>query len=256
VARPQRHVGPTRFDFEAVVARQGPNRRGPLVPPILIGGAAALIVLLLGGSLLAANLLPVASISPGSGGITSAAPTPTLPRSSGSTPPGATTPSATTNASPAAAITQPPASGSGPTAAPTGKPIGATANPPTPVPTAKPTPKLTPKPTAPPVYAPGVSPGAFTGSCTTGLKAFGVTIDNTASTGQVDWVASFDKSAYPGNWGTAQPANGSVKAGGTIDVVVTPASDLCTSVKVKTTFTFTIAFAQANPVTVTFAVSP
>ena len=125
-----------------------------------------------------------------------------------------------------------------------------------PPPSAKPIATASPKPTSAPVIAPTVVQTSFTGSCTSGLKAFALTLDNSASNRPVDWSISFDKSGYPGDWGSTKPTSGTLKAGTSTTATITPASDLCSAVKSKTTFTLTVAFSGAKPVTVTFEVSP
>jgi hypothetical protein len=170
-----------------------------------------------------------------------------------------------------------------PTSQPTSQPTPSTAPSPTarPHPTATATPKptatATPLPTATATATPSptatatpvpvvnfvVSPTSFSQSCTSTptLPALVVTLDNTASNVAVNWQITITDTDPVGNiWATASAASGTVLAGQSQTVTITPISTLCQDMGgVGASYTALISYTAAGQNgqnTITDAVSP
>jgi hypothetical protein len=156
-------------------------------------------------------------------------------------PSGNASPAATTGFGPSPSVGSIP----GPTASPVGKPTAA--------PTA--TPK--PKPTAPPVVvAFKVSPSQVSGDCKTGPVPFQLKLDNTGSNVSVSWSISFTSSPdVKGDWGSASPSSGTVAAGASVLVDITPQKSVC-PLQSQTDYELKVAYGSSGSAVVTYTVAP
>jgi hypothetical protein len=241
-ALPAAPSGPLRIDFAEKVA--SPKRAAPLLTRVVLIGVV-LFLLSLGG-VVSGNLLNSKSELPPLQATPAIGPTQTV----GSVPAltAAPTKSGAPGASAAASAGTPPPSVPRPT--PTSRSKA------TPPPT--PGPKVTPPPTAAPkpVIDFVLTPNLVAGSCKAGLTSFQLKLDNTKSNVAVSWSLAFDPSPYPnGDWGTSKPTSGQVVAGQSATVVVTPATDLCSSIKTQTDFTLTVKDTGGSA-SITYQVSP
>jgi hypothetical protein len=227
-------------------AAESRKRRVGLLALVLLGGTVLVVIVLVGSWLLGG-----AGPSPSSpvGGPT---PTPSTSGSAGSSPTASLPtllPSGSVAPTGSAVATSPPAVTPTPASA-------------TPTPTASPKPSPTPTATATPT--PGLSanfkvtPQQVNASCRGGsnaLSAFDLTLNNNGSSSAAQWSISFDASPYQGDWGTAKPSSGTLAAGATRNVTITPAADLCGAVNRRTDFTLEVSGATA-PITITYRVLP
>jgi hypothetical protein len=133
----------------------------------------------------------------------------------------------------------------GPTAPPTAKP------------TAAPTAPPKPKPTAPPVVvAFTVGPSQVSGDCKTGPVPFQLKLDNSGSNVSVSWSIGFTSSPdVKGDWGSASPSSGTVAAGATVVVDITPLKSLC-PLQSQTDYELKVIFGSGGSTVVTYTLAP
>ncbi|HEX6777688.1 MAG TPA: hypothetical protein VF099_05765, partial [Ktedonobacterales bacterium] len=132
----------------------------------------------------------------------------------------------------------------------------------TPTPTPSPTATPTPSPTSTPIPIVNVviSPTSFSDTCPT-LSALTVTIDNTGSNVDVNWQVSITDTDPMGNvWATASQTGGTVLAGQSASITITPTSTLCQDMTTGQTLPYTAAFSysggtQSGQATITDTVS-
>jgi hypothetical protein len=110
--------------------------------------------------------------------------------------------------------------------------------------TSTPTPSPTATPT--PIFNVIVSPTSFSQTCPT-LSALTVTIDNTGSNVDVNWQVSITDTDPMGNvWATASQASGTVLAGQSASVTITPTSTLCQDMSTGQTLPYTAVFSYSG----------
>ena len=116
---------------------------------------------------------------------------------------------------------------------------------PTPSPTATPTPSPTSTPT--PIFNVIISPTGFSQTCPT-LSALIVTIDNSGSNVDVTWQVSITDTDPMNNvWATASQTSGTVLAGQSASVTITPSSTLCQDMSAGQTLPYTAVFSYSGP---------
>jgi hypothetical protein len=140
-----------------------------------------------------------------------------------------------------------------PSGAPTAPPVGK----PTAAPTAAPTAPPKPKPTATPVVvAFNVGPSQVSGDCKTGPVPFQLKLDNSGSNVSVAWSIGFTSSPdVKGDWGSASPSSGTVAAGASALIDITPLKSLC-PLQSQTDYELKVAYGSSGSAVVTYTVAP
>jgi|GEM_PF-2483085 len=134
---------------------------------------------------------------------------------------------------------------------------GTPTSPPTPTPTPSPTP--TPTPTPAPVINFIVMPTALSQSCSGSppVQPFTITLDNTGSNVPVSWMITItDQDPAMNTWATPSAWNGTVPAGQSATVTISPISTLCQDMAgASGNYTAVVSW-QSSQATVTDAVTP